>query len=794
MKQMMRISPNVKDAIKTYKGGKHRNAFALCDAILQTCDGIHPVEELSSIVDVKQLRLKLEAIAKNETRELDLEEIVRNSLQDAKDASAYILSADFLLVALLKKHHQMFDGVLREFSLSTQDVLGQLNKNATIDGPSIVIASEQKEEGDQRVKQKEGVTPNAPTVAVLKKTALLRFGADLTERASCGLVGPLSGREQHLTRLEEILLRKKRNNPIILGEAGVGKTSLVELLALRIASTTCNDLLVGKRIWQVDIGALFSGTKLRGEFEGRVKAILDEAASDPSIILFIDEIHMICGGSDDPSSSLANIIKPYISDGKVTCIGTTTFRDYKRTIEKDTALARRFESLTLPEPDKQETLAMMKHALPAYQAYHMVKYSDALLKSLVDFADKYIKNKNFPDKGLEVMDALGAYVKRLKIRKSLGVVVAEEDLKFFCHNNKITESTPQLTAMLKNYAHELSVWHEALKATRIPITLSHLKSFFNERYNVPIGVMEVGAGKFNLLAESIKKQIYGQEECVDKVCAQIAAAEIGVKDQQKPLASFIFCGSSGVGKTELAKQLSKNYFGNSNVVMFNMSEFKDKISANKLVGSSPGYVGYDEGGRLVNELVKNPRSVVLFDEIEKAHPDVLDLLLQVLDEGQITDGLGRIAYFSKAVVILTTNIKPTKSNGMIGFGQSSEHQPSVDFHGPLKDAFKQEMLNRLDEIIVFNDLSPEVEQLIFKKEIKIITERFADKGITLSVSDDVMGSVLNDGSDYQDGARRIKNSINAHIVKPTLSAIVGKPKVKTVEVVKKEGKIIVEVD
>jgi ATP-dependent Clp protease ATP-binding subunit ClpC len=612
---------------------------------------------------------------------------------------------------------------------------------------------------------------------------LNNFAKDLVKLAEDGKLDPVVGRDREITRIAQILSRRKKNNPIIIGEPGCGKTAIVEGLALKILNGDCPRNLMDKRIMSLDMTSIVAGTKYRGQFEERMKVIIEELQSAPNIILFIDEIHQIVGaGNSSGSLDASNIFKPALARGEIQCIGATTLDEYRKNFEKDGALERRFQKVIVDPSTKEETLQILINVKEKYETYHKVNYSDDVLKLCVDLAERYITDREFPDKAFDIIDEVGA---RSQVEIKMPQII--EDLKAQAQDIK-----QQKIEVVKNQNYELAADLRD-KETKILDRLDDEKKKFefdllNKKrdvsvelvYEVVSNMTKIPVSKMNSdetnklssLDDNLSSKVIGQKEAVSKIAKAIRRNRLGIKDPTKPIGSFIFLGSTGVGKTYLAKQLAKEIFGSEeNLIRVDMSEFQEKHTISRLIGSPPGYVGYDEGGQLTEQVKNKPYSVILFDEIEKANKDVFSTLLQVLDDGHLTDGLGRKINFKNCVIIMTSNLGVKKFQEFgtgVGFKTSNnsyieEEQKRDLLKKELQKFFAPEFLNRIDEIIVFNTLKEEEVKQIVKLEIDKLTNRLKGLNYNVTCDEKILELISKVGFDETYGARPIKRAIQDKI-------------------------------
>jgi len=609
------------------------------------------------------------------------------------------------------------------------------------------------------------------------------FSKDLIKLSSEGKLDPVVGREQEIQRIAQILSRRKKNNPIIIGEPGCGKTAIVEGLAMKIFNGDCPRNLLNKRIVLLDMTSIVAGTKYRGQFEERLKVIIDELSKNPDIVVFIDEIHTIVGaGNASGSMDASNIFKPALARGEIQCIGATTLDEYRTNFEKDGALERRFQKVVVDSPSKKETLIILENLRGKYESYHKVSYSDEVLELCVNLADRYITDREFPDKAFDIMDEVGARAQvEAKVPESIEKLTAAlreigEKKKEVVKKQKYEEA-----AELRNKEKKISAKLEAEKEKyeqeisekKREISLELVLDVVSSMTKIPVSKISVD-DKTSLIGldKSLMDKVIGQEEAVTKIAKSIRRNRLGIKDPNKPIGSFIFLGSTGVGKTHLAKQLAKQIFGSeNNLIRVDMSEFQEKHTISKLIGAPPGYVGYDEGGQLTEQVKNKPYSVILFDEVEKANKEIFNTLLQMLDEGHLTDSLGRKINFKNCLIIMTSNLGVKKlqdfGNG-IGFNTLSSSSTQEEYkrqilQKEMKNYFSPEFLNRIDEVIVFNSLKqPEIEQIVRLEMSKLIT-RLEELKLHFVCDESMIQHIAKVGFDEAFGARPIKRAIQDEV-------------------------------
>ena len=609
------------------------------------------------------------------------------------------------------------------------------------------------------------------------------FSRDLIKLAEQGKLDPVVGREREITRIAQILSRRKKNNPIIIGEPGCGKTAIVEGLAIKIFNGECPRNLMDKRIVSLDMTSIVAGTKYRGQFEERMKVIIEELQNAPNIIVFIDEIHTIVGaGNSSGSLDASNIFKPALARGEIQCVGATTLDEYRKNFEKDGALERRFQKVIVDASTKEETLEILKNVKDKYETFHKVSYTDEVLSVCVDLAARYITDREFPDKAFDIIDEVGARcqveIKMPEIIEKLkqaATAVKIEKLDVVKKQNY--EEAANLRDKEKRILNKLDVekkkFEDELLVKKKEVSIELVYEVVSNMTKIPIS--KLNADETKLLSEmetNLSDKVIGQSEAVMKIAKSIRRNRLGIKDPNKPIGSFIFLGSTGVGKTYLAKQLAKQMFGSQeNMIRVDMSEYQEKHSISRLIGAPPGYVGYDEGGQLTEQVKNKPYSVILFDEIEKANKDIFSTLLQVLDDGHLTDGMGRKINFKNCIIIMTSNVGVKKLQDFgagVGFKTSSssyveEEQKREVLKKELKKFFAPEFLNRIDEVIIFNSLVKEDVKKIVKLELSVLSERLTGLKYNIIFDDSLVDMISEVGFDDMYGARPLKRAIQDKI-------------------------------
>ncbi len=627
----------------------------------------------------------------------------------------------------------------------------------------------------------------ARTAGKSKTPVLDNYGRDVTRLAEDGRLDPIIGRENEIERVSQILSRRKKNNPILIGEPGVGKTAIVEGLALRIIQKKVSRTLFNKRIVMLDLAALVAGTKYRGQFEERMKAIMNELEKTRDVILFIDEIHTIVGaGGATGSLDASNIFKPALARGELQCIGASTLDEYRQHIEKDGALDRRFQKVVVDPPSPEEAVHILHNIAGKYEEFHNVSYDDNSIKACVKLSDRYISDRFLPDKAIDVLDEVGArvHLKNIHVPKHIEELEQQIETVKEKKNTAVKEQQYEQAADLRDDESKLVrqlefakvEWEEEVKTKRYPVTEEDIAEVVAMMTGIPVQrVAQSESNKLVGMGGDLKEAIIGQDEAIEKITKAIQRNRVGLKDPSKPIGSFIFLGPTGVGKTELAKALARYIFDSEDsLIRIDMSEYMEKFTVSRLIGAPPGYVGYEEGGQLTEKVRRKPYSVVLLDEIEKAHPDVFNILLQVLDDGQLTDGLGRKVDFKNSLIIMTSNIgaRQLKDFGQgVGFATKARVDAADDnsravIGAALKRTFSPEFLNRIDDVVIFNSLDKKEIFSIIDITLKDLYKRLEGMGYELQLSDEAKEFVAGKGYDPQYGARPLHRAIQKYIEDP----------------------------
>ena len=777
-------------------------------------------------VDLYELRKEVELAVKDKTgknianiNSLPLtkqaEKVIRVTVLEAKALKSPLVETEHLMLSILKNKENIATQILNQFDVDYdifRNELGMVRSNET--------RSEYTEDNDddfdderkgfsQQQRSKQQSNPKSKT------PVLDNFGRDITKLAESGTLDPIVGREKEIERVSQILSRRKKNNPILIGEPGVGKTAIVEGLALRIVQRKVSRVLFDKRVISLDLAALVAGTKYRGQFEERMKAIMNELEKNRDVILFIDEIHTIVGaGGASGSLDASNIFKPALARGELQCIGASTLDEYRMYIEKDGALDRRFQKVLVEPPTVDETIQILTNIQSKYEDYHSVSYSEEAIEACVKLSDRYMTDRLLPDKAIDILDEVGARVHLKNINVPQEILELEkkiEDIKL--EKNKVVKSQRfEEAAALRDTEKRLGealekakgTWEEESKNKRYPIDEEAIAEVVSMMTGIPVKRMvEAETEKLRRMGDDMKAMVVGQPEAIAKVTKAIQRNRVGLKDPKKPIGTFIFLGPTGVGKTELARALAKYMFDSEDaLIRIDMSEYMEKFTVSRLVGAPPGYVGYEEGGQLTEKVRRKPYSVVLLDEIEKAHPDIYNILLQVLDDGQLTDGLGRKIDFKNTLIIMTSNIgaRQLKEFGDgVGFAtatrvQNAEENNKAVIEKALKRTFSPEFLNRIDDIVIFNSLNKENIFEIIDILMKSVMKRLSTLGFSLELSAEAKDFIAEKGYDVQFGARPLHRAIQKYLedqlAEEILSMNVKKGDILIADLDKEKEKII----
>ncbi len=727
-----------------------------------------------------------------------VQRVLKVTFVEAKMMKNDEVMPEHLMLALLKHADTNATKLLNEFDVdydTFKKELDYVRSEQDLTSPDIVSQAPGDGTYDNDDDEERRGYQSSPKREQKSRTPVLdNFGRDVTKLAEEGKLDPIIGREKEIERVSQILSRRKKNNPILIGEPGVGKTAIVEGLALRIIQKKVSRTLFNKRIVMLDLAALVAGTKYRGQFEERIKAIMTELEKSRDVIIFIDEIHTMVGaGGASGSLDASNILKPALARGELQCIGASTLDEYRQHIEKDGALDRRFQKVLVDPPSQEDTVHILKNIQSKYEEFHNVSYAEEAIVACVRLSDRYITDRFLPDKAIDVLDEVGArvHLKNIVVPKHIEELEKRieeiKEQKNHAVRNQQYEDAANLRDQESRLVRQLEAskmeWEEESKVKRYPVTEDDIAEVVAMMTGIPVRkVGQSESKKLVSMADDIKKMVIGQDENVIKIAKAIQRNRVGLKDPRKPVGSFIFLGPTGVGKTELARALSRYLFDSEdNLIRIDMSEFMEKFTVSRLIGAPPGYVGYEQGGQLTEKVRRKPYSVVLLDEIEKAHPDVFNILLQVLDDGQLTDGLGRKVDFKNTLIIMTSNIgvRQLKDFGQgVGFAtktrqDSLEENTKVVIQNALKKTFSPEFLNRIDDVMVFNSLGREEIFKIIDNALVGLMVRLSIMKFTLTLTDEAKDFVAEKGYDPQFGARPLHRAIQKHIEDPLAEFILN---------------------
>ena len=663
----------------------------------------------------------------------------------------------------------------------------------------VVDYVEQKLEDDDMlpIVEEEINAPNQAkqTFDIKKYKVLNTYANNLNTQVVNGKINNLHLNKDLIQKISEVLCRKNKNNPLIVGEAGVGKTALVESLAQAIVKGEASDLLSLKQIYSLDIPMMIAGCKFRGEFEEKIKNLLKEITDDPYIVLFIDEIHTIIGaGNPENGNDVANILKPYLARGEISCIGATTFDEYKKTISDDPALSRRFQIIKIEEPTKEQTFNLIKNIKGGYENFHVIDFSDEVINFIINSAEKYIEGR-FPDKALDIIDQVGAKVKLKNFIKSPEMLKIEKKLSKFVDSNKQTiekKKISSLEELLVEYEESTKKMITNWRNNRYQVTNADILEVVSDKTNIPIDDLKLqDFDKVKLVKTKLKDQVFGQDSQIEHIYKSLIRAKAGFRNPNKPICSMLYAGPTGVGKTMTAKIIAETLFVNkNNFITIDMSEYTDKTAVNKLVGSSPGYIGFDKGGVLTEKVRKNPYSLILFDEIQKADQDVLYSLLQILEEGKITDSSGKMVDFSNTMIVMTTNIGAEVVNhSAIGFGKQKAGKSDV--LSSIKKHFPPDLLNRIDEVVIFDPLEQEQIKLIIDKELQSFKIDLSDRNVTIKYSSEITNFIFNKIQFNNFGARQVIKTIQRELQTQVAEKMLDADKKLNLEILLKDNNICV---
>ena len=804
------FSPRVKDVIAYSKeealrlghdfiGTEHLLLGLLRDGSGKAIDILGALE-----IDLEHLRRKVEILSpanpnvslqNNDKKNLHLtrqaERALKTTFLEAKLFQSSAINTAHLLLCVLRNENDPTTKLLNRLKVDYDNVKDQFKLMMANESDEYIEPiksesfSDDADNGDEQSKENPFNSPTTPKGTKKSKTPVLdNFGRDLTAMADEGKLDPVVGRSKEIERVSQILSRRKKNNPLLIGEPGVGKSAIAEGLALRIVQRKVSRILFDKRVVTLDLASLVAGTKYRGQFEERMKAVMNELEKNDDIILFIDEIHTIVGaGGATGSLDASNMFKPALARGEIQCVGATTLDEFRQHIEKDGALERRFQKVIVEPTSVEETIEILQNIKGKYEEHHNVSYTDEALEACVKLTNRYMTDRFLPDKAIDALDEAGSRVHITNIDVPKKILELENkleevrELKTSVVKKQKYEEAAKLRDDEKNLEKELAIaqerWEEDSKLHKEVVSEENVADVVSMMTGIPVNrIAQTESNKLAELPATIKENVIGQDEAVAKVAKAIQRNRAGLKDPNKPIGSFIFLGQTGVGKTQLAKVLAKELFDNQDaLIRIDMSEYMEKFSISRLVGAPPGYVGYEEGGQLTEKVRRKPYAVVLLDEIEKAHPDVFNMLLQVLDDGFLTDSLGRKIDFRNTIIIMTSNIGARKLKDFgqgVGFGTASrktqvdENARSI-IQNALKKAFAPEFLNRIDDVVVFNALEREDIHKIIDIELEKLFKRIKGLGYNLTLSDKAKDYISDKGFDKDYGARPLKRAIQKYI-------------------------------
>ena len=804
-----KFSPRVKDVI-TYSreealrlGHEYIGTEHLLLGLIREGEGM-AIKFLKSLnINLVELRKSIENAVKGSSGNVSnlnnipltkqAEKALKITYLEAKIFKSEIIGTEHLLLSILKDEDNIATQILNQFGV-TYDIMREelelFKNNFRSESP------QSQSDDDPYSKDDDGPSFGSAKKsgdAKSKTPVLDNFGRDLTKSAEEGKLDPIVGREKEIERVSQILSRRKKNNPILIGEPGVGKSAIAEGLALRIIQRKVSRILFNKRIVTLDLASLVAGTKYRGQFEERMKAVMNELEKSPDVILFIDEIHTIMGaGGASGSLDASNMFKPALARGEIQCIGATTLDEYRQYIEKDGALDRRFQKVIVDPTNVDETVQILQNIKERYEEHHHVTYTDEAILACVKLTNRYITDRFLPDKAIDALDESGSRVHLNNIHVPPNIIELEnkvQDIKN--EKNRVVRSQKyEEAARLRDTEKQLleqletakKAWEEDTKTQRYSVTAESVAEVVAMMSGVPVNrIAQAESTRLVNMGDQLKGKVIGQDEAVKKIVRAIQRNRAGLKDPNKPIGSFIFLGPTGVGKTELAKVISKYLFDSEDaLIRIDMSEYMEKFAVSRLIGAPPGYVGYEEGGQLTEKVRRKPYSVILLDEIEKAHPDVFNLLLQVLDDGQLTDSLGRKVDFKNSIIIMTSNIgsRQLKDFGQgVGFSTTAKQSQTEDhsrgvIENSLKKAFAPEFLNRVDDVVIFNSLSKEDIHKIIDIELDYLYKRVNELGFKIKMTEEAKDFLSEKGYDVNFGARPLKRAIQKYVEDPLAEEII----------------------
>jgi ATP-dependent Clp protease ATP-binding subunit ClpC len=813
------FSPRVRDVITYSKeealrlGHDYIGTEHLLLGILRDGEGIAVAILKDLGLDLSNVRNKIEGIAapyatntpgsgKNLPLTRQAEKALKTTFLEAKLFQSPVIRTPHLLLCILRNDNDPISAVMAQMGASYDAVKSEYqnshleNELPSSSTPQSSMDYDDSDDMEESSSSRKSSSSSASGRKEKSKTPVLdNFGKDLTKAAEQNRLDPVVGRSKEIERVSQILSRRKKNNPLLIGEPGVGKSAIAEGLALRIVNKEVSRVLFDKRVVSLDLASLVAGTKYRGQFEERMKALMNELEKNDDIILFIDELHTIVGaGGATGSLDASNMFKPALARGEIQCIGATTLDEYRQFIEKDGALERRFQKVTVDPTSPEETIQILNNIKDKYEDHHNVLYTEAAIEACVKLTQRYIADRFLPDKAIDALDEAGSRVHITNIEVPESIKELELELEHIMQEKvrvvksqryeeaaKLRDDEKKIQAKLETAKR---AWEDSIKLNKKLVDEEQVAEVVAMMTGVP--VQRVAAQEMDRLAEmesTLKSRVIGQDEAVKKIVRAIQRNRAGLKDPKKPIGSFIFLGPTGVGKTQLAKKLTELLFDNEeNMIRIDMSEYMEKFAISRLVGAPPGYVGYEEGGQLTERVRRKPYSVILLDEIEKAHPDVFNLLLQALDDGQITDSLGRKVDFKNTIIIMTSNLgsRQLKDFGTgVGFGTTARDKGKEDLEkgviqSALKKAFAPEFLNRIDDVVLFNSLKREDIHLIIDIELQGLFERVRELGYTINLSDKAKDFIADEGFDEAFGARPLARALQKLIEDPLAERIIGK--------------------
>lgn len=807
-----KFSPRVKDVITFSReealrlGHDYIGVEHLLLGIIREGEGVAVQIIKAASVDMKDLRRLLEQSMKGPSGQSNnlgniplvkqAEKVLKITYLEAKMFKSAMIGTEHLLLSILKDEDNIATQTLQKFGVDygyVKEELEGMIEGRQIPRSEMPGAADDENDDAGSFGAGGGGSSRSKGDSKSKTPVLDNFGRDLTSLAEEGKLDPIVGRENEIERVCQILSRRKKNNPILIGEPGVGKSAIAEGLALRIVQRKVSRVLFNKRIISLDLASLVAGTKYRGQFEERMKAVMNEIEKSPDIILFIDEIHTIIGaGGASGSLDASNMFKPALARGELQVIGATTLDEYRQYVEKDGALERRFQKVLVEPTTPDETIQILDNIKERYEEHHNVNYTEEAIKACVKLTARYITDRHLPDKAIDALDEVGSRVHITNIHVPQNIIDIEEkienikDEKNAVVRSQKYEEAARLRDQEKKLLDELEdakkKWEEESKEHRVTVTEDHVAEVVAMMTGVPVQrIAEKESGRLLKMNENLQGTVIGQDDAIKKVVKAIQRNRAGLKDPNKPIGSFVFLGPTGVGKTQLAKELAKYLFDTEEaLVRIDMSEYMEKFSVSRLVGAPPGYVGYEEGGQLTEKVRRKPYSIVLLDEIEKAHPDVFNLLLQALDDGQLTDSLGRKVDFRNTIIIMTSNIGARQLSDFgtgVGFGTSARKESETEdakriIEGALKKAFAPEFLNRIDDIVIFNNLEREDIHKIIDIELAKLYNRVDTLGFSIQMDDAAKDHLAEKGYDSKFGARPLKRVIQKYLEDPLAEEII----------------------